>query len=144
MLKIWVDGSCLNNQGPDKVAACRIVTETGVVRTIPLGNTSNNIAEIEAIRRGLEYAVEVGLKEVEILSDSQVALSWIRRGREKGPENCISKHSTLPEDRKALVRASVGAIFALMEKIRRVEINWCPDEEQKADFGNKKGKRKAR
>lgn len=141
MFQIWVDGSCRNNQGEDKKAACRVVYDlpNGKVfqETFDLGNTSNNIAEVTAIRKGLEAALRLGEDRVEILSDSSCALSWIARANKDGVDRCISKHSTLPDARKAEVMAEINKIFDLIGQIKHVEINQCKGSEQRADFGYK-------
>lgn len=127
-LKIWVDGSCLGNQTQQKEAACRIVVDGGPTHTFPLGNVSNNIAEIQAILEGLRYATAQGSDEVEILSDSKVALAWVQNGPAKG----------LPDEKKAEVNKIRDDVHRLIGLIRHVELRWIPGEEQKADFGNKK------
>lgn len=134
LLRIYCDGSCLNNQGPNKVAACRIVVEGGPTITTQLGNTTNNLAEIHAILKSLEWAVEHKADNVEILSDSKCALAWINKGPSK----------SLPEDKAKEVGTLRKKIEDLKSQIKKVELRWIPGDEQLADFGNKGSSSKAR
>lgn len=138
-MDIWADGSSLNNQrAADRVAACRVTAEDGTERTFPLGDATNNIAEIKAIRRALEYAAEKGVTSANILSDSKCALAWVERGLKDGPMRCLPKNSTLPPERRAIVRCEVAMIDCLRDVIGDVKFSYCPGSENRADFGHKR------
>lgn len=132
-MQIFVDGSARNNQAAEKVSACRIVlVEEGLTFTYPLGNVSNNIAEISAIQMALAYAVRNNAKSVEVLTDSRCALAWVKKGPSK----------RLPDAKRAEIETIRNVIAGLIEKLEHVELRWIPGEEQLADFGLKHGKKK--
>lgn len=82
---VWVDGASRNLDGSIGI----IVVYQGIIRMVIgeyLGkNCSNNVAEVLAIKRGLEL-VELYKRPVKIYSDSRYALNSIHR-EFNGPKN---------------------------------------------------------
>jgi ribonuclease HI len=81
---INVDGAARGNPGPAAIGAV-IKDETGnVVARLshPLGVTTNNQAEYQAIIIALEKAISLGAKQVAVKSDSELAVNQIN-GRYK-------------------------------------------------------------
>jgi ribonuclease HI len=78
-LIVHVDGGARGNPGP-AAAACVITTPDGEVLaedTRLLGETTNNVAEYEALLLGLEKARELGAREVEVIGDSELIAKQI-------------------------------------------------------------------
>ena len=78
---VLVDGSCRGNPGP--VSVGWIIGQGGEIlerggRKFGIG--TNNTAEYLAIITALERCIELGLKEVTVKSDSQLAVMQITRG----------------------------------------------------------------
>ncbi|MCE9590424.1 MAG: ribonuclease HI family protein [Planctomycetes bacterium] len=74
-----IDGGSRGNPGP---AACGVVLRDGDGKTVHeagyfLGRTTNNVAEYSGLLRGLEAALAMGVKELSILSDSELMVRQI-------------------------------------------------------------------
>jgi ribonuclease HI len=78
--RLFTDGGSRGNPGP---AAYAYVLETvdGTVlaaRGEPIGVATNNVAEYSALVAGLERAVEAGVDELEVVSDSELLVKQMR------------------------------------------------------------------
>jgi ribonuclease HI len=78
--KLFTDGGSRGNPGP---AAYAFVLESadGTVldaRGEPIGVATNNVAEYAALVAGLESAAEVGVDELEVVSDSELMVKQMR------------------------------------------------------------------
>jgi ribonuclease HI len=78
--RLFTDGGARGNPGP---AAYGFVLETedGTVldaRGEPIGVATNNVAEYRALVIGLERALELGVDEVEVISDSELVVKQMR------------------------------------------------------------------
>ncbi|XP_015084239.1 uncharacterized protein LOC107027648 [Solanum pennellii] len=78
-IKINTDGSALTNEG--KIGAGGIIRDKEgkmvMAFSTPLGEGSNNKAEIEAALFGLTWAFELGFKNILLELDSQLVVHWI-------------------------------------------------------------------
>ena len=77
---LWTDGGARGNPGP---AAYAFVLEAqdGTVleaRGEAIGVATNNVAEYRALVAGLERAVEAGVTELEVVSDSELLVKQMR------------------------------------------------------------------
>jgi ribonuclease HI len=77
---LYTDGGARGNPGP---AAYAFVLEAhdGTVldaRGEAIGVATNNVAEYRALVAGLERAVEVGVRELEVVSDSELLVKQMR------------------------------------------------------------------
>ena len=77
---LYTDGGARGNPGP---AAYGFVLETedGMVldaRGEAIGVATNNVAEYRALVAGLERAVEAGVRELEVVSDSELLVKQMR------------------------------------------------------------------
>jgi ribonuclease HI len=78
--KLWTDGGARGNPGP---AAYGYVLETddGTVLAAhgeAIGEATNNVAEYRALVAGLEKAHELGVDELEVVSDSELLVKQMR------------------------------------------------------------------
>jgi ribonuclease HI len=78
--KLFTDGGSRGNPGP---AAYGFVLEAedGTVldaRGEAIGVATNNVAEYSALVAGLERAIEVGIDELEVVSDSELLVKQMR------------------------------------------------------------------
>lgn len=72
--RLYTDGGARGNPGP-AAAAYVLETEDGTVldaRGETIGVATNNVAEYRALVAGLRKALELGLDEVEVVSDSEL------------------------------------------------------------------------
>lgn len=73
--QIYSDGASRGNPGPSGIGAV-ILKDGKVVHEIAkyIGETTNNVAEYEALLEALDYCVKKKLSPVEILADSQLLI----------------------------------------------------------------------
>lgn len=70
------DGASRGNPGPASIGVVLAAPDGRIIDTIArrIGRTTNNIAEYEAVRRGLERARELGAHSVHVRADSELAI----------------------------------------------------------------------
>lgn len=84
MITICVDASVTDgNPGIAEYRGLNLETNEVLFEFKFKTRTSNNIAEWVAIVNAIQFAKDNGLKNVTIYSDSQTALSWVRKRRHK-------------------------------------------------------------
>jgi ribonuclease HI len=74
LLVLHVDGGARGNPGPAAIGVVVSQPDGTVVDELAerIGPATNNVAEYQAVLRGLERARELGASEVEIVGDSQL------------------------------------------------------------------------
>jgi ribonuclease HI len=78
--KLWTDGGARGNPGPAAYAYV-LEAEDGTVLAAhgeAMGVATNNVAEYSALIAGLEKAVELGVDELEVISDSELMVKQMR------------------------------------------------------------------
>jgi ribonuclease HI len=78
--KLFTDGGSRGNPGPAAYAFV-LEAEDGTVldaRGEAIGVATNNVAEYAALVAGLERAVEAGIDELEVVSDSELLVKQMR------------------------------------------------------------------
>jgi ribonuclease HI len=78
--RLFTDGGARGNPGP-AASAFVLEAENGTVldaRGDAIGVATNNVAEYRALTAGLARALELGLREVEVVSDSELLVKQMR------------------------------------------------------------------
>ena len=78
--RLWTDGGARGNPGPAAFAYV-LETEDGTVldaRGEAIGVATNNVAEYSALVAGLSRALEAGIRELEVRSDSALMVKQMR------------------------------------------------------------------
>ena len=78
--RLWTDGGARGNPGPAAFAYV-LEADDGTVldaRGEAIGVATNNVAEYSALVAGLSRAVEVGVGELEVCSDSELMVKQMR------------------------------------------------------------------
>ena len=78
--RLWTDGGARGNPGPAAFAYV-LEADDGTVldaRGEAIGVATNNVAEYSALVAGLARAVETGVRELEVLSDSELMVKQMR------------------------------------------------------------------
>ncbi len=75
---IYTDGAARGNPGPAGIGVV-IKSEKNVILEVAdyIGKTTNNIAEYMALIRGLEEAIDLGHKSVEVYADSELLVKQV-------------------------------------------------------------------
>ena len=78
--KLWTDGGARGNPGPAAYAYVLEDEEGGSLAAHgeAIGVATNNVAEYSALIAGLEKAVELGVDELEVISDSELMVKQMR------------------------------------------------------------------
>ena len=78
--KLWTDGGARGNPGPAAYAYVLENEDGDVVAAHgeAIGVATNNVAEYSALIAGLEKAVELGIGELEVVSDSELMVKQMR------------------------------------------------------------------
>ena len=77
---VHVDGGARGNPGPAAAAAV-VSTPDGQVldeAAVTLGHATNNVAEYRALVEGLRKAAAIGVRELEVISDSELVVKQMR------------------------------------------------------------------
>jgi ribonuclease HI len=80
---VWTDGACSGNPGPMGIGIVVVAGERRKEHGEYLGTGTNNIAELTAIRRGLEIADELLSgqdRPIRVYSDSSYAIGLLSQG----------------------------------------------------------------
>jgi ribonuclease HI len=110
---IYTDGGARGNPGPAGIGAV-IKGEKPLDISEFIGHATNNVAEYTALIRGLQEAVKLGYKELEVLCDSQLIVEQV-----KGNYKCKEPHlKTLREK-----------VAALILEFQKVSIRHIPREQ---------------
>jgi len=78
--RLWTDGGARGTPGPAAFAYV-LETEDGTVldaRGEAIGVATNNVAEYSALVAGLSRALEAGIRELEVRSDSELMVKQMR------------------------------------------------------------------
>ena len=78
--RLFTDGGARGNPGP-AAAAYVLETDDGTVldaRGESIGVATNNVAEYRALVAGLAKALELGVRDVEVVSDSELLVKQMR------------------------------------------------------------------
>jgi ribonuclease HI len=78
--RLWTDGGARGNPGPAAYAYV-LEDESGTVLDatgVAIGVATNNVAEYSALVAGLRRAAEIGVRELEVRSDSELMVKQMR------------------------------------------------------------------
>src|SRR5258706_3062311 len=76
---LWTDGAARGNPGPAGIGAL-LKTPSGEVLAADsayLGQATNNVAEYKALLLGLERALSLGVRRIEVRADSELLVKQI-------------------------------------------------------------------
>ena len=107
LVRLFTDGGARGNPGPAAYGYV-LEAEDGTVLAAhgeSIGIATNNVAEYSALIAGLERAVEMGLGELEVVSDSELMVKQMR-GEYKVKNAALRELSV----RAAQLAAAVGAV----------------------------------
>ena len=77
---LWTDGAARGNPGPAGIGVM-LKTRTGKVLVAEgrsIGHATNNVAEYRALLHGLEKALELGVRRVEVRADSELLIKQLK------------------------------------------------------------------
>jgi ribonuclease HI len=77
---LWTDGASRGNPGPAGIGALlkTLAGEVLAAESAYLGEATNNVAEYKALLMGLERALELGVKQLEVRADSELLIKQLK------------------------------------------------------------------
>jgi len=78
-VRLYCDGASSGNPGPAGIGMVLCAPDGTELQAwgAPIGRATNNVAEYKAVIEGLSRALELGVSEIEVLSDSQLMVRQI-------------------------------------------------------------------
>jgi ribonuclease HI len=78
-VRLYCDGSASGNPGPAGIGMVLCAPDGTELHAwgAPIGRATNNAAEYKAVIEGLSRAIELGVSEIEVLSDSELMVRQI-------------------------------------------------------------------
>ena len=101
---LWTDGGARGNPGPAAYGYA-LEAENGTVLAAhgeAIGTATNNVAEYRALVAGLEKAVELGVDELDVVSDSELLVKQMRGEYKVKNETLRSLHEQASDVAQAL------------------------------------------
>lgn len=130
-IKMFADGGSRGNPGPSASGYVLMDMDDNVLveRGVYLGITTNNQAEYQAVRFGLEDALKRGAREVEVYLDSLLVVNQMKgvfkvRNRDLWPIN-VAIHDIV----KSFKKVSFTHVPRELNKLADAEVNKCLDAE---------------
>jgi ribonuclease HI len=123
--QIYSDGASRGNPGPSGIGAV-ILKDGEIVHEISkyIGQTTNNVAEYEALLAALDYCVKKKLSPVEILADSQLVIRQLTGHYKVKHPNIIPLHE---KARKYLAHLDVTG-FKHIPREQNKHADWLSNE----------------
>lgn len=100
--QLFTDGAARGNPGPASIGAVLKDTSGEIIAEISeyLGETTNNQAEYKALLAGLQKALELSIKKLEVFLDSELVVKQIRGEYKVKHPDLIPLHT----ETKSLIR----------------------------------------
>lgn len=106
-----IDGAARGNPGPAAYAI--VINREGlppIEESDTLGTTTNNVAEYTALVRGLERAAELGIRHLEVLSDSELLVKQMNGEYRVRHPDLVPLHEAANRLSRSFDRVSVSHI----------------------------------
>ncbi|MGI9028079.1 MAG: reverse transcriptase-like protein [Candidatus Saccharimonadales bacterium] len=111
--KLYTDGGSRGNPGPSALGYVILDMEDNVVKKDSgyLGVTTNNQAEYQALKAGLEASIKLGVQELEVYMDSTLVVNQVQGLWKMKNQELMPHHA---------------AITALIPKFERITFTYVP------------------
>jgi dinuclear metal center YbgI/SA1388 family protein len=133
-VRMWIDGGSRGNPGPSAIGV--VVEDFGgtLLDTVSrmIGVTTNNIAEYRALLAGLDLVKKRGVREVEVLSDSELLVKQMKGEYKVKNEGLKPLHAEAREGTAGLRRFTIRHIDRSQNARADQLVNRALDEHEKA------------
>lgn len=129
--KLFADGGSRGNPGPSALGYVILDMDDGIIKKegIYLGITTNNQAEYRAVKAGLETAIKLGVKDLEVYLDSMLVVNQVNGEWKMKNADLLPIHTAI----KALIPEFNHVTFShvprAMNKIADGMVNECLDSQ---------------
>jgi ribonuclease HI len=132
-IKLFADGGSRGNPGPSASGYVLLDMDDNIIKKggVYLGVTTNNQAEYQALRFGLEDAQKLGAREVDVYMDSLLVVNQMKgifkvRNRDLWPI-----HEAIKEQVKGFKKVTFTHVPRELNKLADAEVNETLDAETK-------------
>lgn len=131
--KIYTDGGSRGNPGPSACAyvICKmddtVVEKSGTY----MGLSTNNKAEYQGLRQGLERAKDLGVKKVAVYMDSQLVVNQAKGLFKVRNTDLIAVHQEIMALSKLFEKITFNYIPRELNKVADAEVNHILDEQNR-------------
>lgn len=128
-IKIYADGGSRGNPGPSASGYVimdmddHVLHESGTY----LGITTNNQAEYQALKFGLEYASKHGAREVDVYMDSLLVINQVKGIFKVKNRDLWPIHAAIQELAKLFAKVTYTHVPRELNKLADAQVNICLD-----------------
>jgi len=130
-IKMFADGGSRGNPGPSASGYVLLAMDNTVLveRGVYLGITTNNQAEYQAVRFGLEDALKRGVREVAVYLDSLLVVNQMKGIFKVKNRDLWPIHAAIVEQTKQFKKISFTHVPRELNKLADAEVNKTLDAE---------------
>lgn len=124
-VKLFTDGGSRGNPGPSASGYVLMDKDDNVIKKsgIYLGITTNNQAEYQALKLGLEEAQKLGARDVDVYLDSLLVVNQMKGIFKVKNRDLWPIHEAIKEQVKQFKKVSFTHVPRLMNKLADAEVN---------------------
>lgn len=130
-LKLYADGGSRGNPGPSASGYVLIDHENNIIKKsgVYVGITTNNQAEYQSLKFGLEEALRLGVEEVEVYMDSLLVVNQMKGSFKVKNQALLPHHNDIQELVKQFKAVSFTHVPRELNKLADAEVNTTLDAE---------------
>jgi ribonuclease HI len=130
--KLFTDGGSRGNPGPSALGYAILDMSDQIVKKegIYLGITTNNQAEYRAIKAGLENALAIGVKYLDVYADSMLAINQINGTWKQKDQNLLPVFNEIKALLPLFGKVTFTHVPRAMNKIADGMVNECLDSQK--------------
>lgn len=132
-IKLYADGGSRGNPGPSASGYVLIDEEDNVFKKsgVYLGITTNNQAEYQSLKFGLEEAIKLGVSEVDVFMDSLLVVNQLKGKFKVKNRDLWPIHEDIKKIAANFKRISYSHVPRELNKLADAEVNEVLDAEKK-------------
>jgi pterin-4a-carbinolamine dehydratase/ribonuclease HI len=133
-VKMYADGGSRGNPGPSASGFVIMDKEDNIIMKsgVYLGLTTNNQAEYQALKFGLEEAQKLGAREVDVYMDSLLVINQMKGIFKVKNRDLWPIHESIKETAKGFKKVTYTHVPRELNKLADAEVNTTLDAELKA------------
>ncbi|HSX46790.1 MAG TPA: reverse transcriptase-like protein [Patescibacteria group bacterium] len=128
-IKLYADGGSRGNPGPSASGYVLMTMEEQILHESGtyLGITTNNQAEYQALKFGLDYALKHGVREVDVYMDSLLVINQMKGLFKVKNRDLWPIHNAIQDLAKQLKKVTYTHVPREFNKLADAEVNKCLD-----------------
>lgn len=131
-IKLYCDGGSRGNPGPSASGYVLMDMEDNIIMKagVYLGITTNNQAEYNSLKFGLEEAKKLGAREVDVYMDSLLVINQMKGLFKVKNRDLWPIHQSISENVKSFKKVTFNHVPREMNKLADAEVNETLDAEK--------------